>query len=106
MDEFTTEPEEAVDLSGLTEDVKAYIDKLQTDKMHYQQALSARIGAESRGIAWCDMFGVKVTETGQRKVIKISLTSRSDVGPQHALDNLISVIKEAQDKYHLTPYQP
>jgi hypothetical protein len=62
---------------------------------------------EALGIAWCDMYGTAVDKkSGEQKIVKISLTSRSAVGPRQALITLMDTIRFAKETYHLTPYLP
>ena len=62
---------------------------------------------EALGIAWCDMYGTAVDKkSGEQKIVKISLTSRSAVGPRQALITLMDTIRFAKENYHLTPYLP
>ena len=71
------------------------------------QAEIAEVCIEARGIAWCDMYGTAVDKkSGEQKIVKISLTSRSSVGPRAALTTLMDTIRYAKDTYHLTPYLP
>jgi hypothetical protein len=61
------------------------------------------VGAESRGVAWLDLFGTVEGMGGKNKIVKISLTSRSDISPIDALDTLMDAVKHAKTKYNLRP---
>ena len=62
---------------------------------------------EARGVAGCDLYGTAVDKkSGEQKIVKISITSRSSFGPEPALTRLMDAIRYAKEKYHLTPYLP
>jgi hypothetical protein len=72
-----------------------------------QEEIKQAFPPEALGIAWCDMYGTAVDKkSGEQKIVKISLTSRSSVGPRAALTTLMDTIRYAKDTYHLTPYLP
>lgn len=79
-----------------------------------EQELEAKPGAEARGIAWTDMYKVVAVQVGtdengepvyRNKVVKQSITARSDVGPAQAYHALkIAVAAMMVDGWR--PYSP
>jgi hypothetical protein len=76
--------------------LEAYIKKLENAEV------SVEPGAEARGVAWADLYGKTSGIDGQTKLVKISLTSRSDIGPTDALDKLMKAVKTAKEQYKLS----
>lgn len=65
--------------------------------LEFQKALG-----EAGGIAWTELYGVKVVD-GQTYTVKINVTSR-DLTTSRALDGLIDTIKYAEEHYKMYPY--
>lgn len=61
---------------------------------------------EALGVAWCDVYKVKrIGDNGATRLIKISLTSRSDFSPQDALEKLFEALTWAHERGY-NPYVP
>lgn len=72
--------------------LEALIEHMERRVKWFEDELNRKPGAEARGIAWCDMYGVI-----NGKTTKINITSRSDVDAVHALQGLRIARKEAMN---------
>lgn len=89
------------------EDMQDYIAELEAkaERLELLEAeLEAKPGAQSRGIAWTDLWGQKTDENGDVKAVKINITQRSDVDSEDALRQLISTISGYAKEIKMTPY--
>lgn len=114
MDERIAAAVECITADDAKQDVKAYIEGLEKSLDITRAELEAKPGAEARGIAWTDMYKVVVIQAGndnnqepvyRNKVVKQSVTARSDAGPTQAYQALkIAVAAMMVDGWR--PYSP
>lgn len=93
-------------LEGLQPEVLRYIQELELMNGSLQDELTAKPGAEARGIVWADLFGIAKDSDGNPHRVKVSVTQRSDAGAEAALHQFVNAVKVAKTQYKLNLYVP
>ena len=85
------------------EQALAEIERLQGKVDLLAAEIEAIPAPEARGIAWTDLYGAMLDDSGEYHVMKISVTSRSMASPEQALKGLLQAVKAAEE-YNLRPF--
>ena len=85
------------------EQALAEIERLQSKLDLLAAEIEATPTPEARGVAWTDLYGAILDDSGEYHVMKISVTSRSMASPEQALKGLLQAVKAAEE-YNLRPY--